>query len=56
MKHAASMRNLEVLILLPAIRLNTSPTDFYRTQAVQLADFDGEIWKLFGDILSNEIA
>ena len=54
MKQAASMRNLVVPLLLPGIKINTSPTDFYPIQSVQLSRFDGETWKLFGDVLSNE--
>jgi len=54
MKMAASMRNLEVPLLLPGIKINTSPTDFYPIQSVRLAQFDGATWALFGDVLSNE--
>ena len=54
MKQAASMKNLTVPLLLPGIKINTSPTDFYPIQAVRLARFDGETWRLFGDVLANE--
>ncbi|CAN5892708.1 ABC transporter substrate-binding protein [soil metagenome] len=54
MKQAASLRNVEIPLLLPGIRLNTSATDFYPIQAVRLARFDGETWRLFGEVLSNE--
>ena len=54
MKQAASMKGLEVPLLLPGIKINTSPTDFYPIQSVRLARFDGEKWELFGDVLSNE--
>ena len=54
MKQAASMRDLVVPILLPGIKINTSPTVFYPIQSVQLARFDGETWRLFGDVLSSE--
>ena len=54
MKQAASMHDLVVPILLPGIKINTSPTDFYPIQSVQLARFDGETWKLFGEVLSSE--
>jgi branched-chain amino acid transport system substrate-binding protein len=56
MKRAASMHNLEVPMLLPGIKINTSPTDFYPIQSVRLAKFDGAKWSLFGDVLSNESA
>ncbi len=54
MKQAASMKNLVVLMLLPGIKINTSPTDFYPIQSVRLQRFKGETWELFGDVLSNE--
>src|SRR4051812_39576329 len=54
MKQAASMKKLTVPLLLPGITINTSPTDFYPIQSVQLQRFDGETWKLFGDVLSSE--
>jgi branched-chain amino acid transport system substrate-binding protein len=54
MKQAASMKKLVVPLLLPGITINTSPTDFYPIQSVELARFDGETWKLFGNVLSNE--
>ena len=51
---AASMHDLVMPLLLPGIKINTSPTDFYPIQSVRLARFDGETWKLFGDVLSHE--
>ena len=54
MKQAASLKDLEVPLLLPGIKINTSPTDFYPIQAVRLQRFKGETWELFGDVLKNE--
>jgi branched-chain amino acid transport system substrate-binding protein len=54
MKQAASLKNLEVPLLLPGIKVNTSPTDFYPIQSVRLARVKGESFELFGEILSNE--
>jgi branched-chain amino acid transport system substrate-binding protein len=54
MKTAASLQGLEVPMLLPGIKINTSPTDFYPIQAVQLARIKGESFALFGEILSAE--
>jgi branched-chain amino acid transport system substrate-binding protein len=56
MKQAASLKGLVVPLLLPGIKINTSATDFYPIQSVRLSAFDGETWKLFGDVLSNESA
>jgi hypothetical protein len=50
MKQAANIKNLELPMLLPGIKVNTSPTDFYPIEQEQLAKFDGERWVLFGEI------
>ena len=54
MKQAANFRNFRVPLLLPGITVNTSPTDFYPIQAVQLQRFKGQTWELFGDIMHAE--
>jgi branched-chain amino acid transport system substrate-binding protein len=54
MKQAASLKGFENPMLLPGIKINTSATDFYPIQAVQLSRFEGESWKIFGNVLSNE--
>jgi len=51
MKQAASVKNFELPLLLPGIKVNTSPTDFAPIEQEQLAKFDGEKWALFGDII-----
>jgi ABC-type branched-subunit amino acid transport system substrate-binding protein len=56
MKQAASIKNFDLPMLLPGIKVNTSATDFYPLQSVQLAKFKGETWERFGEILSNEAA
>ena len=54
MKQATSFQKLRLPLLLPGITVNTSPTDYYPIQAVQLQRFKGESWELFGDILAAE--
>ena len=54
MKQAASFQKFRVPLLLPGIFVNTSPTDFYPIQAVQLQRFKGETWELFGNVMSSE--
>jgi ABC-type branched-subunit amino acid transport system substrate-binding protein len=54
MKQAAGFQKFRVPLLLPGITINTSPTDFYPIQAVQLQRFKGETWELFGDIMHAE--
>jgi branched-chain amino acid transport system substrate-binding protein len=54
MKQAASFHNQQLPLLLPGITINTSPTDYYPIQAVQLARFKGETWDLFGEVMHAE--
>ncbi len=54
MKQAANFQKLRVPLLLPGITINTSPTDYYPIQSVQLQRFKGESWDLFGDVMSAE--
>ena len=54
MKQAASLQDVEVPMLLPGVTINTSPTDFYPIEAMQLSRFKGESWELFGDVISAE--
>ena len=54
MRQAANLHDLEIPMLLPGIRLNTSPTDFYPIKSVRLSHIEGEHWKLFGDLISRD--
>jgi branched-chain amino acid transport system substrate-binding protein len=56
MRQAASHQKLKLPLLLPGVTVSTSPTDFYPLQAVRLARFTGQTWKLFGDVLAHESA
>jgi branched-chain amino acid transport system substrate-binding protein len=53
MRQAANLKDLEVPTLLPGIRINISPTDFYPIKQVQLMRFDGKTWVRFGELLSR---
>src|SRR5687767_1295530 len=50
MKQAASLKDLELPLLLPGVKINTSATDFAPIEQEQLAKFDGERWVLFGEL------
>jgi branched-chain amino acid transport system substrate-binding protein len=54
MKQASSFSKFRVPMLLPGITVNTSPTDFYPVQAVQLSRFKKDTWDLFGEIMHAE--
>jgi branched-chain amino acid transport system substrate-binding protein len=51
MKQAANVKNLELPLLIPGIKVNTSPTDFAPIEQEQLAKFDGERWAAFGELV-----
>jgi branched-chain amino acid transport system substrate-binding protein len=55
MKQAANLHDFEVPMLLPGIKINTSPTDFAPLKQVQMGKFDGERWRLFGPILTGAV-
>ena len=55
MKQAASLKDFEPGTLLPGIKINTSPTDFYPIEQLQLQRFKGEKWELFGEIISGDL-
>ena len=53
MKQAANMKHMELSMLLPGITINTSPTDFYPLEQLQLMRFhDGE-WQRFGEVVEG---
>jgi branched-chain amino acid transport system substrate-binding protein len=55
MKQAANLKNFESGVLLPGIKINTSPTDYYPIEQMQLQRFNGERWELIGDVVSGEV-
>ena len=52
MKQAASLKDFRTEVLLPGIKINTSPSDFAPISQLQLMKFKGDKWELFGDIIS----
>jgi ABC-type branched-subunit amino acid transport system substrate-binding protein len=54
MRQATNLRDLELPMLLPGIKVNTSPTDYYPVQQLQLVRFDGKRWVRFGDLVYDE--
>ncbi|HUM05849.1 MAG TPA: ABC transporter substrate-binding protein [Terriglobales bacterium] len=51
-RQAANLKNLELPILIPGIRINTGPHDYSPIEQMQLQRFDGKQWVLFGDIIT----
>ncbi|MCU0869504.1 MAG: ABC transporter substrate-binding protein [Burkholderiales bacterium] len=53
MKVASTMKDVELPLLMPGIKVNTSPTDYYPIAEVVLIRFDGQQWQPFGDVMSG---
>ncbi len=53
MRQAANIKELELPMLLPGIRVNTSPDNYFPIRQMQLATFNGESWEQFGDVISD---
>jgi branched-chain amino acid transport system substrate-binding protein len=55
MKQATSLKDFKDDVLLPGILVNTGPDDYYPIEQFQLMRFEGEQWKLFGNIVSTQV-
>jgi branched-chain amino acid transport system substrate-binding protein len=55
MKQAANLKDLELGLLLPGIKINTSPTDYFPVEQMQMSRFNGEYGELFGPVISAEL-
>jgi branched-chain amino acid transport system substrate-binding protein len=53
MRQAASLKNLQLGMLLAGITINTGPTDFAPIKQMQMERFKGEKWELFGPVFSG---
>jgi ABC-type branched-subunit amino acid transport system substrate-binding protein len=53
MKEAANLKDFALPMVLPGIKLNTTPKDFAPIKQVQMAKFSGERWELFGSLLNG---
>jgi branched-chain amino acid transport system substrate-binding protein len=56
MRQAANLKNLELPMLLPGVKINTSPTDFYPIEQMRLRRFDGKSWQNFGPLIGADEA
>ena len=50
MRQAANLKDLELPMLLPGIKVNTSPDNFSPIRQEALATFNGESWEQFGGL------
>ena len=52
MRQAASIKNLQLPMVIPGVKINTSATDYYPIEQLRFQRFDGERWVPFGDVIS----
>ena len=50
MRQAAHLDGVQLPLLLPGIKLTTSPTEYFPIRQLQLVRFDGSRWTAFGDL------
>lgn len=55
MKQVSNLKDVENGMLLPGIRINTSPTDFYPLEQLRMVRFTGDRWQQFGPIVNGEL-
>ncbi len=53
LKQATSIKDFDLPMLLPGVKINTSPSNYSPIRAMQLQTFNGTSWELFGDILQG---
>jgi ABC-type branched-subunit amino acid transport system substrate-binding protein len=54
MKQAASLKDFVPDTVLPGIKINTSATDFAPIEQLQMMQFKGGKWEMFGEVISAE--
>ncbi len=53
MRQAQNLHDLDIPVLLPGIKINTSPTDHRPIKAMQLMRWDGKTWVRFGSLIEG---
>jgi branched-chain amino acid transport system substrate-binding protein len=53
MRQATNIHDLEIPMLLPGIKVNTSPTNYHPLRQLQLARWNGKTWERFGEIIEG---
>lgn len=53
MKQVNSLNEVDNPVLLPGVKINTSPTNHHPIRAMQLEKWNGKSWVLFGDLIQG---
>jgi branched-chain amino acid transport system substrate-binding protein len=54
MKQAANLKDFTSPMFLEGIKVNTSPTDYFVLEQLQMMKFNGQSWDFFGPVISGE--
>ncbi len=55
MKQAESLKDVKVGAMMPGILLNTSATDHFPIEQMQLMRFKGDAWQMYGPVIEGKI-
>lgn len=53
MRQATNLHDIALPLLLPGVKINTGPTDYYPIEQVRLLRFNGERWEMFGEVIGR---
>jgi branched-chain amino acid transport system substrate-binding protein len=53
LRQALAIKDLKLPMLLPGVKINTSPDNYFLIRQFQLARFNGELWEPFGELISG---
>ena len=53
LRQSTNIKDLELPMLLPGVKINISPSDYHPIREMRLAAFNGTSWEAFGDLLRN---
>lgn len=53
MRQAKALADYEPSVLLPGIKINTGPENFWPIKQMRLIQFDGRTWQPIGDVIEN---
>jgi hypothetical protein len=55
MKQALNIKDMQLPMMLPGIKVNTSPMDYYPIEDMQMMRWSGKQWVRFGNLLSGSL-
>jgi branched-chain amino acid transport system substrate-binding protein len=53
LRQALAIKDLELPMLSPGVKINTSPDNYFLIRQLKLARFNGEVWEPFGELISG---